>query len=51
MGRLTKAWAIDKPLSRKQRKAERVRKKELAHLIKTQASEMKNENLSRICGD
>ncbi len=27
------------------------RDKELAHLIKIQACEMKNENLSRLCGD
>ncbi len=51
MGRLTKAWAVDRPRTKQERKAEYKRKQELARLIEIQASEMKNQNLCRMCGD
>lgn len=51
MGRLTRAWAVDRPKTRGEKKAEYKRKQELTRLIQIQASEMKNENLCRMCGD
>ncbi len=51
MSRLTKAWADDKRMSRKQRRAASGRKAKLDRLIAIQSREMKFENLNRICGD
>jgi len=51
MSRLTKAWAIDSPKTRKERRQEAVQRRELARLVRIQASEMKHENLNRRCGD
>ncbi len=51
MGRLTEAWADDKRMNRKQRRAASGRKKKLARLIEIQANEMRHENLNRRCGD